>query len=138
MNLTANFTLEEMTRSTKAEQLNIPNTPAGEVEIANLKALCEHVLQPVRDIVGTTIHVNSGYRCPALNKAVGGVAASQHTKGQAADIYAKGMLARDLFNKIIDMKIAFDQLILYPAFVHVGYNGAGNRNQVLYAKGVRP
>jgi uncharacterized protein YcbK (DUF882 family) len=82
------------------------------------------------------LHVNSGYRCPALNKAVGGVDTSQHVKGQAADIHAQGMQARELFNKIISMEIAFDQLILYPTFVHVSYNSEGNRNQVLYAKGV--
>jgi uncharacterized protein YcbK (DUF882 family) len=82
------------------------------------------------------LHVNSGYRCPALNKAVGGVKTSQHVKGQASDIYAPGMDARDLFNKIRAMKIEFDQLILYPTFVHVSYNSEGNRNQVLYAKGV--
>ena len=68
------FTIEELTRSTTARQRGIDNTPSQQV-IDNLTALVNNVLDPLRQAWGKPIHVNSGYRCPALNKAVGGVPA---------------------------------------------------------------
>ena len=79
------FTIEELTRSTTARQRGIDNTPSQQV-IDNLTALVNNVLDPLRQAWGKPIHVNSGYRCPALNKAVGGVPHSQHMLGEAADI----------------------------------------------------
>ena len=85
MELTKNFTLEELTASSTARARKIDNTP-GESHVANLRKLAETILQPVRDKWGKPVVITSGYRCPALNKAVGGVATSQHLNGEAADI----------------------------------------------------
>ena len=85
MNLTENFTLEELTASTTAKSRGIDNKP-NETQIKNLSRLAKEILQPVREKWGKPITITSGYRCPALNKAVGGVATSQHLEGEAADI----------------------------------------------------
>ena len=85
MNLTKNFTLSEMVRSTTASQRKIDNTPSAEV-ISNLIFLCREVLQPVRDMTGRPLRVNSGYRSEALNRAVGGSKTSDHRFGLAADV----------------------------------------------------
>lgn len=85
MQLTKNFTLEELTASSIASKRGIANNPDEKAK-ANLKKLAETILQPVREKWGKPITVTSGYRCPALNKAVGGVATSQHLTGEAADI----------------------------------------------------
>lgn len=85
MKLTENFTLEELTASSTAKARNIDNTP-DELQTANLKKLAETILQPVRDRYGKPMVITGGYRCPELNKAVKGVATSQHLKGEAADI----------------------------------------------------
>ena len=87
MQLTKNFTLEELVHSDTANAKGIDNTPTQEI-IDNLKELAENVLQPIRDKWGKPLTVNSGYRCKELNKAVGGVSTSQHQKGKAADIEA--------------------------------------------------
>jgi uncharacterized protein YcbK (DUF882 family) len=137
MILSKNFTLEELIASPTATELGIDNKP-GERETASLRNLCEQVLQPLRDRLGKSIAINSGYRCPALNKAVGGVDTSQHVKGEAADIRVDGIQARELFNHVRDSGMEFDQLILYPTFVHVSFSKGRNRKQVLYAKGVTP
>jgi hypothetical protein len=84
----ANFTLAEFTRSNKAAELRIDNTPAPEV-IPRLLATA-HTLQRIRDRLGKPIIITSGYRCQALNRAVGGVTSSDHQSGQAADIVAPG------------------------------------------------
>lgn len=85
MQLTKNFTLEELTASSTAKTRGINNTPNPE-QLANLSRLAREILQPVRDRWGKPVTITSGYRCPALNKAVGGVATSQHLNGEAADI----------------------------------------------------
>lgn len=82
------FTLEEFTRSSTAQRLKIDNTPSDEV-IRNIKYGVQMVLDPLRRILQTPITITSGYRCSALNKAVGGVSNSWHTKGNAADIRVK-------------------------------------------------
>ena len=135
MQLTKNFTLEELTRSDTAAKRGIRNVPDNEA-IGNLRNLCERALQPVRDVYGRAVRVTSGYRSPELNRAVGGASASQHVKGEAADITIEGVSARDLYNKIIALGIEFDQLILYSDFVHISRKR--NRMQKLYAKGVNP
>lgn len=83
--MSKNFSIQELCRSTTAEFYGIDNTPTKEVE-NNLNMLINNVLQPLRDIYGKPIHVNSGYRCPKLNKKVGGVSTSHHLRGFAADI----------------------------------------------------
>lgn len=79
------FTLHELTRSATAELRGINNTPSQEA-VANLHLLVEHILDPLREAWGKPIKVNSGFRCPRLNKEVGGSPSSQHMKGEAADI----------------------------------------------------
>lgn len=83
--ITENFTLEEMFRSETAERRHIDNRPSAEIE-ANLTYLVKNVLQPLRDHFGVPIRVTSGYRSPALNRAIGGSSSSWHSHGCAADI----------------------------------------------------
>lgn len=85
MKITENFTLEELTRSDIAKARGIDNTPTA-LHVRNLERLAREILQPVRDRWGKPITITSGYRCPALNKAAGGVPTSQHLQGEAADI----------------------------------------------------
>lgn len=132
------FTIEELCASDTAKRRNIANNPTSDVR-DNLTALVDKLLDPIREAWGGPITVNSGYRCPALNKAVGGVATSQHQKGEAADITV-GDPARNrmLFDKITDMQraglIQFDQLIdeSHYAWVHISFRAGANRNQVLH------
>ena len=117
--LSENFDLEELTRSDKAKELGITNEP-GEKELAALRELVSRTIQPLRDKLGVPIHVNSGYRCPELNKAVGGVPTSQHQKGEAADLSIDGK-ASDILEALENNNIPFDQAILYRKqnFLHV-------------------
>lgn len=134
MNLSDNFTLEEMVRSTTAEARGIDNTPSQD-EIENLKELAVNVLQPIRDRYGKPIYINSGYRCPSLNRAVGGVSNSQHKIGHAADIHSEDN--KELWDLIVGMvnnkEIEVDQLIDESnlSWIHISYNKAKNRKQIL-------
>ena len=85
MNLTEHFTLEEMLRSETATKKGIENRITAE-EVNNLQKLCQKVLEPLRAHFGKPIRINSGFRCKALNEAVGGAKNSYHTKGRAVDI----------------------------------------------------
>ena len=82
--LTAHFCLEEFTQSATAAKHGICNEPPIDA-ISNLQNLCQQVLEPLREHYGRAIHISSGYRCKELNRRVGGVANSQHLKGEAAD-----------------------------------------------------
>ncbi len=138
MNITKNFTLEELVRSATASRLSIPNTPSPSV-LGNLTQLCERILQPLRDAYGKPIVVNSGYRSPELNKAIGGAKNSQHMGGQAADIKGmqpNGSLAQEnrrLFNLIRQLNLPFDQLIDEKnySWIHVSF-AESPRGQVLH------
>jgi zinc D-Ala-D-Ala carboxypeptidase len=141
MNLSASFTLAEMTRSESAQKRGIDNTPPPEA-VESLKALCEKVLQPLRDSLGKPLKVNSGYRGAAVNAAVGGSNTSQHSKGEAADIECNGFDNKQLAQKIISLKLPFDQLILEnytpgdlnSGWVHVSHKRTGTqRGEVLTA-----
>jgi len=136
MYLSKNFTLEELCASSTAKARHIDNTPPKEI-IENLKALCVNVLQPLRDWYGKSILIGSGYRCPQLNKAVGGVSTSQHMKGEAVDLYIQGdlELGKRWFCFIKDHLI-FDQLIMEhnkkgTYWVHVSFSRTKNRKQVI-------
>lgn len=97
----------------------------------SVKALVENVLQPLRDAWGRPLRVNSGYRCPELNEKVGGVPTSQHRIGCAADIACDNPLA--LAQLAYDRGLPFDQMILYPTFVHFSHKMNGpQRKQILY------
>lgn len=141
MQLSKNFNLAELTRSEAAARLGFDNTPPPEA-IENLKALCTHVLQPLRDAMGKPMRVNSGYRGPEANKAVGGSSTSQHCKGEAADIEFDGFDNKKLAEKIVEMKLPFDQIILEfykpgdpnSGWVHVSHKRGGKqRGEVLRA-----
>ena len=139
MNLTTNFTLSEMTKSETALRFGMANDPS-ETEIGNLKALCENVLQPVRDHYGKGVKVNSGFRHPLVNAKVGGSTTSDHCKGMAADIEIPGVANAELAEWIKD-NCEFRQLILEfytpgipdSGWVHVSYNPDDNKKQVLTA-----
>ena len=139
MNLTKNFTLEEMIKSETALRHDMDNTP-GEKEIGNLKLLCEKVLQPVRDHFGKGVKVNSGFRHPDVNAKVGGSKTSDHCRGQAADIEIPGVANADLATWIKD-NLQFRQLILEfytpgvpdSGWVHVSYVAEDNKKEVLTA-----
>lgn len=126
------FTIKELTKSSTAEAKGIDNTPTQEVE-RNLTALVDNVLDPLRSIYGKPITVNSGYRCPELNKAVGGSATSDHVKGFAADITAGSKEENERLFNIIKHNFHFSQLIDEKNFswVHVSYNSNNLKNQTL-------
>lgn len=127
------FTIKELCKSSTAVQKGINNTPNSEI-VKNLEKLVEYVLDPLREKYGKPIHVNSGYRCPALNKAVNGSKTSQHMSGLAADITA-GSVAKNkiLFNLVQELNLPFDQLIDEKRFrwVHVSYSDKP-RKQILH------
>ena len=127
MILTKNFTLRELTKT----NTGIPNL-ITDLEIDNLTRLCERVLQPLRDEYGSPIMINSGYRSQQVNKAVGGVPTSQHTKGEAADITAGSREESKKLFKILKT-MEFDQLINYNyRFIHVSYTVMKpNRKQII-------
>lgn len=133
MKISKNFRLEELTKSNAAESLKIDNTPRVE-HVVNLCALVHHVLQPLRDLTGKAIRINSGFRAPAVNKAIGGAIGSQHMRGQAADILVSGITPKEVAD-IICNHFPHDQVIEYPTFVHVSYNIEGNRGQRLMKRG---
>ena len=110
MNLSANFTLKELTKSDTATRLGLDNTPDDEA-LENLKTLCEKVLQPVREHFDKSVSVNSAYRSPESNAAVGGSKTSDHCKGMAADIEIVGVANADLAQWIMD-NLEYTQLIL--------------------------
>ena len=123
------FTINELTKTSTGIS-NIPNAE----HVANLIYLVENLLDKAREQLGMPITVTSGYRSEKVNKAVGGVATSQHTKGEAVDLVCRDN-AR-LFNILKTMN--FDQLIwekgnsVQPAWVHVSSKRNGiNRKQVI-------
>lgn len=124
------FTKLELTRSDTARIRGIDNTPTPEASAA-LDALMWNVLDPIRRMWGKPIIVNSGYRCPKLNAAIGGSATSQHMKGEAADITAGDPTKnKELFDMIAQSAIPFDQLIDEKNYhwIHVSYRPNGRRN----------
>jgi hypothetical protein len=139
MKLTENFTLSEMVKSETALRHGLDNTP-GDAEIANLKRLAENVLQPIRNHYRTGVKVNSGYRAPNVNAAVGGSKTSDHCRGQAADIEIPGIPNADLA-AWISKNLKFTQLILEfytpgipdSGWVHVSYDLTNLKCQVMTA-----
>ena len=130
------FTIEELCRSQVAVCLGIDNEPKREDIIANLKRLAFHTLEAVRILNGNKpITITSGYRCKELNRAVGGVATSQHQCGCAADlVVGSAEDNRRLFEKIKSSgSVPFDQLILElkAGWIHVSYVDGGNRFQII-------
>lgn len=131
------FSISEMLKSDTAIAKKIWNGATVEQE-ENLRALAENVLDPLRLFYGKPIRISSGFRNAAVNKAVGGVANSQHLRGEAADIDAGSRLANQhLARLIIQLKLPFDQLIdeANYAWLHISYKRSGdNRGQILRMK----
>lgn len=126
------FTIEEMTKSSTAKANGIDNTPSEE-GVLKLQKLIEAVLDPLREWYGKPIIVNSGYRCEALNKAIGGAKSSQHMLGEAADITVGSKEENEKLFDYIKDNLEFDQLINESDFswVHVSYREGRLRKQVL-------
>jgi zinc D-Ala-D-Ala carboxypeptidase len=118
MNLSENFTLEEMIASETAARHNIDQTPSNEV-LMNLRRLALF-LEDVRKVLDKPIHINSAYRSPLANEAVGGKKTSQHCRGAAADIKVKGMTPDQVVRAIIKSGLPYDQVIReFDSWTHV-------------------
>ena len=129
--LSEHFTLRELERSATARRLGISNT-APNAAVVHLQQLCTHVLEPLRMDYGRPIRIGSGYRCPELNKAIGGATSSQHMSGKAADITSLHD-ERDenlqLLRTLITSGLEYDQCICEfpdafgrPDWVHVSWD----------------
>ena len=135
--ITKNFSMEELVASDTARMKGIDNTPDKEVE-ARLVQLAQQVLQPLRDSYGKPIKISSGYRCQALNKAIGGVSTSQHLKGEAVDINNGQIENKKLFllaSKMIkEGVITVGQLIDEKGYkwLHISLPDNKHRNQILH------
>jgi hypothetical protein len=116
MNLTPNFTLEELTHTDHREFDNIPN----EKELANLQRLAEFLEQVKEVLGGKPIMINSAFRCAEVNKAVGSSDKSQHRLGCAADIRVPGMTPNEVVSAIIEAGLPYDQVIReFDRWTHV-------------------
>ncbi len=128
------FSLDELIRSSTAVARGINNTPSAEA-VERLEVLAQRLLDPVRELWGAPLGVNSGYRCAELNEAVGGAPSSQHLAGEAADITAGSREGnRRLFGLIAGSGLEFDQLIDERGYLwlHVSFREANNRQKILH------
>lgn len=126
MNLSEHFTLEEMLFSDTAQRLNIDNSPPLEV-IAHL-TVAANGMEKVRALLGYPIRVNSGYRCPDLNKAVGGSKTSAHMTGYAVDFVCPKFGAPiQIVKAIAGSSIVFDQCIQEGTWVHISFDPRARR-----------
>ena len=139
--LSPHFELREFVVSQTARDHGLDNTPPAEA-VENLRALCVHTLEPLREALGLPIVITSGYRTLELNRLlVCHSSTSQHMKGQAADFYVswngpkedapsrRELLIKAFRQIITDDSIAFDQCIIYPSFIHVSYVRSGRKNR---------
>ena len=130
------FTFNELCESGTAKTHNIDNTPSEQIKI-NLRNFVDNCLDVIRVKYGKPITISSGYRCPELNRIVGGAITSQHTKGQAADLKGKNRAENEIiFNGIKELG-CYDQLINEYNFswVHVSLvSNKKNRKQILVIK----
>ena len=143
MKLSANFNLAELTKSQTATRKGIDNSPSpGHQD--NLKSLCTHVLQPVREYFGRVVTVSSGYRSPELCIAIGSKTTSQHAKGEAADFEIYGTPNNEVSDWIKE-NLMFDQLILEfwepgqpnAGWIHVSYKKEINSNRKEYLMAIK-
>ena len=140
MMLSPNFALSEFTESQTAARLGLDNDPPAELyETLKATARC---MEDIRDLLGgKVVLVSSAYRSPEVNKAVGGSANSQHTKGEAVDFTCpKFGTPRDIVTKIKDSPLLFDQLILeYDRWVHISFSSRNRRQVIIIDRnGTRP
>lgn len=131
--ISKDFSYSEFESSRIAEEKGICNVVRSFVVRDAIKSLVDNVLQPLRDIAGVALRINSGYRCSELNAAVGGVPTSQHVKGEAADVAFPKPI--ELARMAADNHLPFDQMIIYPTFVHFSHKLNGEqRRQIIYNK----
>lgn len=136
-----NFKLSEFFVSIAADRNGIKNEPGLDERATierNINLLVAYVLDPLRDVLHTPITITSGYRCPQVNKLVGGVNNSQHMSGCAADFHVQGFtssMMRNVFLYIYDA-MDFDQLIYYRSknIIHVSYVENNNRHEAFLKK----
>ena len=136
-----NFKLSEFFVSSTADKNGIKNEPSLDTRAAierNINLLVDNVLDPIRDKFCAPVIITSGYRCPQVNKLVGGANNSQHMSGCAADFHIKGftyLMMRQVFLNIYDT-MEFDQLIYYRSknIIHVSYVENGNRHEAFLKK----
>lgn len=141
MNLSAHFTLDEATFSPTAERLGIDNTPPPEV-IYNMQQAALGMEKVRMELGGLPIHINSWYRCPALNTAIGSKPTSAHVTGWAIDFTCpKFGTPMEIMYKLRDSKIVYQQLILeFPkrgGWIHIAFNGDKRQALVIDSNGVR-
>ena len=123
MQLSAHFSLAELSHSATATAQGLDNTPDAAAQ-ANLTRLAATILEPIRALLGVPIIITDAYRSPAVNAADGGVAHSQHQQGLAADWVTESqphpfMPSSDDFNTVHWSDIPYDQLILESGCIHV-------------------
>lgn len=155
--LSPHFKLNEFTKSRTARENGIDNAPPPEA-VEKLRALCVHTLEPLREALGLPIIITSGYRCKVLNERITHHSAtSQHMQGEAADFVVQGskikvqgskfneaepnaevkvqgenrreLLIKAFRTIILNDNIDFDQLIIYPSFIHVSYTSRRKNRQ---------
>ena len=133
------FTIEELCQSETAEKYKIDNTPSEEIK-KNLKTLVDCLLDPLREAWGSPIIINSGYRCPILNKAVGGSKTSSHTSGWSVDMRPKNGKMEEFKKFVVDfIKTRFwDQCILEKSgdveWIHLSlYNNSGKQRKQIFS-----
>lgn len=133
------FSIEELCQSETAERLKINNTPTAEIK-ANLKYFIERILDPLRESWGSAIIVNSGYRCPVLNKAVKGSKTSAHLTGWAVDIRPKNGEIEEFKKHVVEFFKGrmWDQIILEKSgsaiWVHIGlFNNSGKQRRQIFS-----
>jgi zinc D-Ala-D-Ala carboxypeptidase len=141
MMLSNHVSLAEFCHSDTAKRRGIDNTIKDPAHLASAKLLCEKVFEPIREHFGVPIHISSGYRSAALNRAVKGSASSQHCRAEAMDIdadrYGK-VTNKEIFDYIRE-HLEWDQMIWefgndsQPDWVHVSFKATGNRRQILKA-----
>jgi len=124
MRLTRNFSLEQLIYSDTALRVGIDNTPAADI-VKNLRLLAKG-LEQVQAVTGFPLQISSGYRCPELNRRIGGAKTSQHTQGLAADFTCAAYGPPvDVIKAIRSSGINFDQCILeYAKWVHISFSKA--------------
>lgn len=132
-----NFTYEELCRSAVAERRGLDNSP-DEAVCRRIAYLARNVLQPVRDRFEQPVVVTSGYRSPAVNRAVGGSSTSHHMTGAAADIRVTGVKLKSVFSYIAK-QLPFTELIAEnlggSAWVHVALvEGRGAEKAIKYMR----
>ena len=133
--ISRNFNYKEFERSDTAKRYGISNVIDSDEVREAIKELTMTVLQPLRDSTGAPMYIRLGYRCPELNALIPGSSSrSQHQKGEAADIKDLFRSSLWLARKIVFLDLPYDQLILYPTFVHVSHKKGGpQRGQILYS-----